>query len=79
MDKELIVGDENREFYTKLGKTITKTRSERGISLEKLAEIADISPEQLAAYESGNLAIPVYTLIPILQFMKYPPEFDNLV
>ncbi len=79
MDKELVITDENRDFYIKLGKTITKTRKEREISLEKLAEVANITPNQLAEYESGTFAIPVYTLIPILQFMNYPGEFDNLV
>ncbi len=78
IDPDLIVTDEHREFYTKLGATIRKTRTERGISVEALAAAAQITPEQLTAYENAELAVPIYTMMPIMQFMNYPPEFDKL-
>ncbi len=78
MDIELFVDDENRDFYVRLGATIRKTRTERGITLEQMAEIAGIEPAQLDSYESGTFAIPILTLVPILRYMNFPPEFDEL-
>ncbi len=78
-DNDLIVDDKNREFYKKLGAAIRKNRIERDMSVDELANIANVTPAQIQNYEDGIRAIPVFNLIPILQHMNFPADFDNLV
>jgi transcriptional regulator with XRE-family HTH domain len=65
--------DKHDKSLTKIiGKTISKLRKERGISLSKLAELAKISKSTLSAIESGNTNPTISTLWAIADALNVP-------
>ncbi len=76
VDNDLIVPENERDFYVRLGAALRKVRGKRGISIEALAAVANITPERLTQYEDAQLAMPVYHLIPIMQYLDFPPELE---
>ncbi len=77
MENELIIPTTERDFYLRLGAALRAARAARDISIDTLAAAAGISTETLVQYEDAKIAIPVYHLIPIMQFMEYPPELES--
>ncbi len=72
------VNASEREFYKKLGQKLRNARTARGVSVEDLAAVAEITPDVMTAYEEGTLEIPIYHLIPMLKKLEFPPELDTL-
>ncbi len=70
---------EHLKFYTELGRRFKNARIQRGISLEQLANIANITPERLEKYEKAELVFPIYEILPMVEFMGYPHELDRIV
>lgn len=76
--EEMIIQPDDYEFYRRLGAKLRAVRISRGISPDAVAAAANITVEQLEKYENAELAIPVYHMFPILKFMDYPSELNDL-
>ncbi len=76
IDKEYIITEKDRNFYVRLGNAMRDVRVSRGVSVAEVAAAAGISAECLIKYENAELAIPVYQLIPIMQYFDFPPELE---
>ena len=75
---EFIVPDDARDFYVYLGDIIKSVRFDRNLSIAQIAEMLHIDAEFVDAYESGELAIPVYHFFELAARLGYPPEFDHI-
>ncbi len=67
-----------QEFYKNLGEKLRIARTARNISVDDLAAAANITPDVLTEYEDGLQSIPIYHLIPMLEYLEFPPELDTL-
>ena len=76
--EEMIVKPGEEDFYVRSGYKLRSARSKLGLSAEEIAKHIGITTDLLDKYEKGILAIPVYHFIPILQFMGFPEELENL-
>ncbi len=76
--EEMIVKPDEELFYIELGQKIKSARNRLGISQEDIANAIGVSVSFFEKYENGTLAIPVYHFIPLLQYMKFPYELENL-
>lgn len=54
-----------------IGVLLRKRRMEQGLSLDDLADRAGLSPEQLTAYESGRMAVPVPVLEELSEILSW--------
>lgn len=52
----------NDELLKRIGSNIRRLREEKGMSQEKLAELADISQVQVARIEAGRNNVTISTL-----------------
>lgn len=74
----MIIQPDERDFYIKLGYRLRSTRTKLGITLDEIASVIDMPPMHFEKYENAELAIPVYHLFPVLEYMKYPIELGNI-
>jgi transcriptional regulator with XRE-family HTH domain len=51
--------------YTKIGKRIRATRKQRGLSQERLAEMAEVGTGHISHIENGHTKVSVQTLVNI--------------
>lgn len=58
-----------------IGKRIQAKRKESGFSAEKLAELLDISQQQLSRYERGNNKISASLLVDLSNIFKTPISY----
>ncbi len=68
------VPTEHLAFYTELGRRFRAARIARGLTLEQLATVAKITPEQLKKYENAETVFPIFALLPMLKHMGNPVE-----
>ena len=59
-------------FYRNLGNAIRLARSAANRSQEDLAEVIDVSPQQIQKYEKGQNRIPVQHLVSISDYLEVP-------
>ena len=76
--EEMLVKPGEELFYIELGQKIKSARNRLGISQEDIANAIGVSVSFFEKYENGTLAISVYHFIPLLQYMKFPYELENL-
>ena len=57
------------EYQKRVGLRIQKYRQEKGITQEELAAQLFISRSQIARYESGSCAVPIYCLYCIAEYL----------
>ncbi len=74
--EEMIINPGEEEFYQRLGMRLRAARERLGMAASDIARIVDIDVEQLQDYENAVLAIPIYHMLPIAEFLGYPPELD---
>lgn len=60
----------NHKLIKKIGKRISIVRGVSGISRDKLAELAKISPKDLRQYEMGNKAMTIDELATISDVLQ---------
>lgn len=58
--------------YKKLGEKIKRLRKERGLTQEKLAELANVDPKSIIAIETGKRNPTLKTLNKIAIALKIP-------
>ncbi len=59
-------------FYRNLGAAIRLARSTANRSQEDLAEVIDVTPQQIQKYEKGQNRIPVKHLVSISDYLEVP-------
>jgi len=62
------------DIYTLIGQRIREERTLRGLSIEKLAEIAEVTPSFLGLIERGERKLSVHTLNKITKALKLQPN-----
>ena len=68
------------ELYKEVGKLIAKHRKEKGISQEKLADLADLHEDYIGKIERGERKLTLQTLYNILKTLEITPSdfFRNI-
>ena len=61
-ETQMAISPEDKVFFKKLGKKITKLRNDRGLTQVQLAEILGISQQQMQSFEVGRRRVPVSAL-----------------
>lgn len=64
----------NKEYIIAFGDQIRKLRKEKGISMEKLAEQADIEYSQIAKIEKGKINTTISTVFTLANALNLPVE-----
>lgn len=59
-----------QNFNARIGKRLRDLRKQRALSIEKLAEVADIAPLRLARIESGTAAATTDELYALKTILK---------
>ncbi len=67
---------EHKKFYTELGRRFRAARIARGFTLEQLATVAKITPEQLVQCENAETIFPIFALLSMLKHMGYSDELQ---
>lgn len=62
------------DIYTSIGRRIREERTLRGLSIEKLAELAEITPSFLGLIERGERKLSVHTLDKITRALQVQPN-----
>jgi len=62
------------DIYTSIGRRIREERTLRGLSIEKLAELAEITPSFLGLIERGERKLSVHTLDKITKTLQTQPN-----
>lgn len=65
---------ENPAAWERIGATIRAIRESRGLTLEKLAELADVTPQHLGVVERGQVNVSVDFLIAIARPLAVEPS-----
>ena len=60
--------------FSRLGRRITAARKEKGLSQEKLAELADITATNLSHIERGKIKTSIETLVSISNALGCTPN-----
>jgi transcriptional regulator with XRE-family HTH domain len=60
------------EFVLKVGSKIRELRMEKGLSIEKLANNAEIERKQLSRIELGEINTSIYQVYNILHTLEVP-------
>lgn len=58
------------DIYTSIGRRIREERTLRGLSIEKLAEMAEVTPSFLGLIERGERKLSVHTLDKITKALQ---------
>lgn len=77
-----IMGPEEKDFFQRLGRRIAALRNERGLTQVQLAQILEISQQQVLSFEKGRRKVPVSILpqlskalgVTIEELVGEPPE-----
>lgn len=62
------------DIYTAIGRRIREERTLRGLSIEKLAEMAEVTPSFLGLIERGERKLSVHTLDKITKALQAQPN-----
>lgn len=62
------------DIYTSIGRRIREERTLRGLSIEKLAELAEVTPSFLGLIERGERKLSVHTLDKITTALQVQPN-----
>lgn len=62
------------DIYTSIGRRIREERTLRGLSIEKLAELAEVTPSFLGLIERGERKLSVHTLDKITKALQAQPN-----
>lgn len=62
------------DIYTAIGRRIREERTLRGLSIEKLAEQAEVTPSFLGLIERGERKLSVHTLDKITKALQAQPN-----
>lgn len=62
------------DIYTSIGRRIREERTLRGLSIEKLAELAEVTPSFLGLIERGERKLSVHTLDKITKTLQAQPN-----
>lgn len=65
-----MIAKEDKIVYKKLGSKIKKLREDKGLSLRKLAAVADIKHPQLFDIENGKRDLRLSTLLKVARAMN---------
>jgi len=63
-----------REVLLQLGKRIRVLREERGISQEKLADLADIHRNYISQIEGGKRNLSFYNVVKVARALRIAPS-----
>ncbi|HET6243582.1 MAG: helix-turn-helix transcriptional regulator [Bacteroidetes bacterium] len=64
----------NKEYIIAFGEQIRKLRKEKSMSMEKLAEQADIEYSQIAKIEKGKINTTISTVFNLANALQLPVE-----
>jgi len=62
------------DIYTSIGRRVREERTLRGLSIEKLAELAEVTPSFLGLIERGERKLSVHTLDKITKALQAQPN-----
>lgn len=62
------------DIYTSIGRRIREERTLRSLSIEKLAELAEVTPSFLGLIERGERKLSVHTLDKITKALQAQPN-----